>query len=112
MNAILLCQCRNNVGIVDGLTLDVENDLIYWTDVTSKSIERANLNGHSRRTLLGGLDKPRAIVLYKTRRFVILLRFCNFIILSFLQGTGDEGMGVGGFLDYRQFLLVTINRNV
>lgn len=60
----------NNVGIVDGLTLDVENDLIYWTDVTSKSIERANLNGHSRRTLLGGLDKPRAIVLYKTRRWM------------------------------------------
>ena len=84
MNAILLCQCRNNVGIVDGLTLDVENDLIYWTDVTSNSIERANLNGHSRRTLLGGLDKPRAIVLYKTRRFVIL-----FIIFSDEFPPGD-----------------------
>ena len=84
MNAILLCQCRNNVGIVDGLTLDVENDLIYWTDVTSKSIERANLNGHSRRILLGGLDKPRAIVLYKTRRFVIL-----FIIFSGEFPPGD-----------------------
>ncbi|XP_022788297.1 uncharacterized protein LOC111328184 [Stylophora pistillata] len=56
-----------NVGNVDGLTLDAENDLIYWTDATSLSIERANTNGQGRVTLLSGLDKPRAIILYKTR---------------------------------------------
>ena len=56
---------------MDGLTLDVEDDFIYWTDVTNQRIERANLDGRNRRQILSGLDKPRAIVLYKPRRFVI-----------------------------------------
>ena len=55
---------------MDGLTLDVEDDLLYWTDITYHSIERANLNGQNRRPILQGLDKPRAIILYKARRFV------------------------------------------
>ena len=68
----MLCQYRKNVGVVDGLTLDVEDDLLYWTDVTNKMIERANLNGRNRKPLLQGLDKPRAIVLYKAKRFVLI----------------------------------------
>ena len=56
--------------MVDGLTLDVEDDFLYWTDITYNNIQRADLNGGNRRTILKGLDKPRAIVLYKARRFV------------------------------------------
>ena len=52
------------------MTLDVDDDLLYWTDVTYQNIQRADLNGGNRRTILKGLDKPRAIVLYKARRFV------------------------------------------
>ena len=55
---------------MDGLTLDVDDDLLYWTDVTYQNIQRADLDGGNRRTILKGLDKPRAIVLYKARRFV------------------------------------------
>ena len=54
---------------MDGLTLDVDDDLLYWTDVTYQNIQRADLNGGNRRTILKSLDKPRAIVLYKTSRF-------------------------------------------
>lgn len=60
---------------MDGLTLEVEGDLLYWTDATYQRIEQANLDGQNRRTVLQGLDKPRAIVLYKTKRFVIQLAF-------------------------------------
>jgi len=49
------------------LTLDVDDELLYWTDSTYQNIQRANLNGGNRRTIVKGLDKPRAIVLYKTR---------------------------------------------
>ncbi|XP_020600643.1 uncharacterized protein LOC110039834 [Orbicella faveolata] len=59
-----------DVGVVDGLTLDVDDDLLYWTDVTYQNIQRADLDGGNRRTILKGLDKPRALVLYKARRFV------------------------------------------
>ena len=61
---------------MDGLTLDVDDDLLYWTDVTYQNIQRADLDGGNRRTILKGLDKPRAIVLYKARRLVTLL-FCS-----------------------------------
>ena len=55
---------------MDGLTLDVQDDLLYWTDVTYQNLQRANLDGRNRRTILKGLDKPRAVVLYKAGRFV------------------------------------------
>ena len=55
---------------MDGLTLDVDDELVYWTDVTYQNIQRADLDGGNRRTILSGLGKPRAIVLYKARRFV------------------------------------------
>lgn len=52
------------------MTLDVEDDLLYWTDVNYQNIQRINLDGGNRRTILQGLDKPRAIVIYKARRSV------------------------------------------
>lgn len=58
------------VGVVDGLTIDKEDDYIYWTDVTNQNIQRANSDGRNRRTILSGLDKPRAIILYKPRRLM------------------------------------------
>lgn len=66
---LVQCQCRN-VGVVDGLTVDVEGGFLYWTDVTYRRIERANLDGTNRKRILEGLDKPRAVVLYKAGRFV------------------------------------------
>ena len=55
---------------MDGLTIDSEDDYIYWTDVSNGYIERANLDGGSREVILSGLDKPRAIILYKETRCV------------------------------------------
>lgn len=52
------------------MTVDSEDDYIYWTDVSNQKIERANLDGRNRRTIIWSLDKPRAIILYKSRRFV------------------------------------------
>ena len=53
--------------------MDVEGDFLYWTDETHKRIERANLDGTNQTRLLEGLDKPRALILYKAKRFVALL---------------------------------------
>ena len=36
----------------NGLALDTENDLLYWTDAGTKKIEVANIHGHSRRVRL------------------------------------------------------------
>lgn len=79
MSPVLFCAHRKDIGVVDGLTLDVDDDLLYWTDITYQNIQRADLDGGNRRTILTGLDKPRAIVLYKARRFVRSSSFleCN-----------------------------------
>lgn len=57
--------------MVDGLTVDIEDDYIYWTDVSNQRIERSSLDGKDRKEILSGLGKPRAIVLYKEARFVL-----------------------------------------
>ena len=62
---------------MDGLTIDVDDELLYWTDVTYQNIQRADLDGGNRTTIVKGLDKPRAIVLYKNRS----LRLVNSPIL-------------------------------
>ena len=62
---------------MDGLTIDVDDELLYWTDVTYQNIQRADLDGGNRRTIVKSLDKPRAIVIYKTRS----LRLVNSPIL-------------------------------
>ena len=59
------------------MTIDVDDELLYWTDVTYQNIQRADLDGGNRTTIVKGLDKPRAIVLYKNRS----LRLVNSPIL-------------------------------
>ncbi|XP_070538617.1 low-density lipoprotein receptor-related protein 6-like isoform X2 [Ptychodera flava] len=55
----------DNVEVPDGLALDIVNRHVYWTDAGSpQKIERANLNGTGRQTVISsGLDKPRAIMI-------------------------------------------------
>ena len=72
---------------MDGLALYVEDDLLYWTDVTYRNIQRADLDGGNRRTILKSLDKPRAIVLYKARRLVKSPMFPGAQLLAGLCGT-------------------------
>ena len=56
------------------MALDVQNNFIYWTEVSNNirrgRIMRASLDGRNPIQIRQGLDKPRAIVLYKPTRFV------------------------------------------
>ena len=54
-----------NLGVVDGLAIEWESDLIYWTDYTYKRAEVATLHGKHRKVLIqGGLSNPRGLALY------------------------------------------------
>ena len=63
---------------VDGLTIDVFNRKLYWTDTGNDTIESSDLDGSNRKILINDkLDEPRAIVLdvndrLKQTEFVIL----------------------------------------
>ena len=54
-----------NLGVVDGLAIEWESDLIYWTDYTYKRVEVVTLHGKHRKVLIqGGLSNPRGLALY------------------------------------------------
>lgn len=46
-----------------GLAIDTLNDKIYWSDFGTDNIERANLNGSSRETVISGLTSVLGIAL-------------------------------------------------
>ncbi len=49
--------------VPEGLAIDIENRLLYWTDNGTDTIEKANLDGSNIVKLFDlGLRKPRAIV--------------------------------------------------
>ena len=51
----------------DGITLDIDNRLIYWTDNGTNTIEKANLDGGGKQPILTlDLNKPRAVVVDST----------------------------------------------
>ncbi|XP_072019675.1 uncharacterized protein [Amphiura filiformis] len=52
-----------SIIVPEGLAIDVENRLLYWTDNGTDTIEKSDLNGRNKQTLFHlGLQKPRAIV--------------------------------------------------
>ena len=54
-----------HLGIVDGLAVEWESCLIYWTDYMYGRIEVASLDGSKRKLLFTEkVDKPRGIALY------------------------------------------------
>ena len=53
---------RDDLGKVDGIAVEWESGLIYWTDYIYERIEVAKLNGSSRKTLVfNNLTNPRGI---------------------------------------------------
>ena len=53
---------RDNLGQVDGLAVEWESGLIYWTDYIFERIEVARIDGLYRRTLFHtNLYNPRGI---------------------------------------------------
>ena len=53
---------RDNIGQVDGLAVEWESGLIYWTDYIFERIEVARVNGSYRKTLFTeSVYNPRGI---------------------------------------------------
>ena len=55
----------DNLGIIDGLAVEWENDLIYWADYSNSRVEVASLAGEQRKVLFASeVYNPRGIALY------------------------------------------------
>ena len=55
----------DNLGIIDGLAVEWESDLIYWADYSNSRLEVASLDGNQRKVLFASqVYNPRGIALY------------------------------------------------
>ena len=62
----------SNLGEIDGLAVEWESDLIYWTDNTNQRIEVAQLDGKNRRSLFtSGIRSPREIAVDPRKGYVL-----------------------------------------
>jgi low density lipoprotein receptor-related protein 5/6 len=53
----------NDIGVADGLTIDLAGRQLYWTSTSNDTIEMSKLDGSFRRTLISlDLDEPRDII--------------------------------------------------
>ena len=55
----------DDLGVVDGLAVEWESNLIYWTDYSNSRVEVASVDGKQRKLLfVEDVNKPRGIALY------------------------------------------------
>ncbi|XP_028410904.1 uncharacterized protein LOC114533564 isoform X4 [Dendronephthya gigantea] len=53
----------NDIGVADGLTIDLAGRQLYWTSTTNNTVETSKLDGSFRKTLVkSNLDEPRDII--------------------------------------------------
>jgi len=63
---------NSNLGEIDGLAVEWESDLIYWTDYTNERIEVAQLDGKNRRSLItSGIRRPKEIAVDPRKGYVL-----------------------------------------
>ncbi|PIK56419.1 putative low-density lipoprotein receptor-related protein 4 isoform X3 [Apostichopus japonicus] len=59
----------SNVHWPNGLTIDYEEERIYWTDANTGRIESANFNGEERRLVLGHLNSTFGITMFQNQLY-------------------------------------------
>ena len=66
----------DDLGSVDGLAVEWESNLIYWSDYSNSRIEVASLDGTNRKLLfIEKVEKPRGIALYPKKGWVIHINY-------------------------------------
>ena len=85
---------NDNIGVADGLTVDVAGRNLFWTSTSYNTIEVSKLDGSFRKILVWrNLDEPRDIivdseggyVLRKISRLLIYLTVPNFEIFRHIK---------------------------
>uniref|UniRef100_A0A8C6VA94 Nidogen 1 n=1 Tax=Naja naja TaxID=35670 RepID=A0A8C6VA94_NAJNA len=60
---------KDDLGLPNGLTLDTYSSLLCWVDAGTKSVECMDLNQHSRRKILEGIQYPFSVTSYGKNLF-------------------------------------------
>ncbi|KAJ3607378.1 hypothetical protein NHX12_024429, partial [Muraenolepis orangiensis] len=73
----------------NGLTLDVEERMLYWTDSNLDKIERSTLTGQDRQVVLHGAQYPFALTVHRQDLF-----WTDWATRSIYRAAKDDGSGV------------------
>lgn len=91
------------------ITIDYENQVLYWADYTLNKIERSDTNGSNRVTLTSSVRDPFSITYYNERLF-----WGDNTLNKILSGTANSpgsGTYVGGSVSYDAYGIHVISRD-
>jgi len=74
MNRVIIARGGSTIA---GLTIDLVEGFLYWTDAGPKRIERSDLDGKNRKVLVTGLDSPSSIAVMGRYRKIIPPFICS-----------------------------------
>lgn len=100
---------NTNLNDVYDLTMDYDNQVLYWADFSLNKIESSNADGSNRRTLTTSLRDPYSIVYYDG-----MLYWGDNSFNRILRGPASQpgsGTYLGGSVSYDPYGLQVISRD-
>ena len=92
------------------ITIDRENQLLYWADYTLNTIERSNTDGSNRVILTTSVRNPISIAIYNGRLYWGDAYFNQ--ILSGPANSPGSGSYLGGSISYGVYGIEVISRDL
>ena len=92
------------------ITIDYENQLLYWADYTLNRIERSNVDGSNRMILTTSIRDPSSISYYNGR-----LYWGDYALNRMLNGPASSpgsGTYIGGGVSYDVYGIQVISRDL
>lgn len=100
----------HNTNLADtyAITIDFDNQVLYWADITLNKIETSSVDGSNRRTLTTSLRDPFSIAYYNGRLYWGDNSF-NRILTGTVTAPGS-GTYIGGGLSYDAYGIHIVSR--
>ena len=100
----------HNTGLADtyAITMDYENQILYWADFTLNKIESSNVDGSNRRTLTTSLRDPFSMAYYNGRLYWGDNSF-NRVYNGPVESLGS-GTAIGGGVSYDVYGIHIVSR--
>ena len=97
-----------NLASTYAITMDYENQVLYWADLTLNKIESSNIDGSNRRILTSSVRDPYSIAYYNGR-----LYWGDSALNRILTGTvtsPGSGTYIGGGISYDPYGIHVVSR--
>ena len=99
-----------NLRVTHAITIDRENQLLYWADHSLNTIERSNTDGSNRVVLTTSVRDPISIAYYNGRLYWGDAYFNR--ILSGPANSPSSGSYLGGSVSYEVYGIEVISRDL